>query len=185
MSRLDLAFKAVVLIALPVAAFGVGGWGLTKLSGRGDSKPSSEIACPEALQPLGQRLGYDAGAAGRYWDRVNTDVERKFLQFDLLFPFLYAGALAASLWMAWTLLGRPCSAAWVLVPVGIAALGDWTENLVQLAQLRRHGAGEPLQAGWMQLASTATSLKLFFTAHAMILLLGMLIAVFLRSGRVE
>src|SRR4051794_18801933 len=55
MSMLDLTLKAVVLVVLPVAAFGIGGWGLTKLSGRGDSKsqkPSCEIACPEALQPL-------------------------------------------------------------------------------------------------------------------------------------
>jgi len=187
MSMLDLTLKAVGLVALPVAAYVAGDLALMKLSGREAlkkaPKPPCVIACPDVAQPLGLRLGYDAGAAGRYWECTNRDVERKFLRLDLLFPFLYGGALAASLWLAWSLLGRPCSSAWVLVPVGIAVLGDWTENLVQLAQLRRHVAGETVQAGWIQLASTATSVKLFFTAHAMILLLGMLIAVFLRPGK--
>lgn len=96
--------------------------------------------------------------------------EQHFLKIDLFFPVFYGAALVTSLLMVWEMLGRPFSPAWILAPVAITAVADWTENLVQLAQLARFTNDKPLQASWIQLASLATILKLvFFTLSSMLI----------------
>jgi len=47
-------------------------------------------------------------------------------------------------------------------PVAVTVLADWTENLLQLGQLRRYTEdGEAgLQPGWIRIASAATNLKM-------------------------
>jgi hypothetical protein len=87
-------------------------------------------------------------------------VERRFQELDLLFPFVYGGLLAAALLLAWARLGRSFSPAWVLLSLALLMFSDWTENLVQLAQLTRYEHGQPLAPHWIRVASTATILKL-------------------------
>jgi hypothetical protein len=155
---------ALVMLAIPVLAFLGGGWIVTKRSGR-------EIVLEQIRKtnqkPLNQRLTYDKEAFRTYWsalDGAARQAEQRFLELDLVFPFLYGGALAASLLLAWAALGRPFNPAWLLAPVAITLLADWTENLVQFDQVHRYLAGgeTALQADWVRIASIATTLKLLF-----------------------
>ena len=142
---------AILMLAIPAVAFVGGAWIMDELSGRKD------VPNP----PLNRRFHYDKGDAETYWNAFkDLGAEKRFLEIDLVFPFLYGGALAAGLLMAWAWQGRPFHPAWLLAPLLITLLADWTENLVQLGQLKRHLAGSGLQAGWIQVASTATALKL-------------------------
>lgn len=161
---------AIVMLALPVAAFVGGAWIMNEMSGRQDvPKP-----------PLNRRFHYGKEDAEKYWNAFKNEIgtEQTFLEMDLVFPFLYGGALAASLLMAWAWLGRAYNPFWILLPLFLTLLADWTENLVQLGQLKRHLAGIGLQDGWIQVASTATALKLsFFYASwlALFFLVGLLL----------
>lgn len=144
---------AVVMIAVPAVAFLGGARIMNELSGR------KEVPKP----PLNLRFHYDKGDAERYWNAFqDIGAEQRFLEIDLLFPFLYCGTLAAGLLMAWAGLGRPFHPAWILAPLLLVLVADWTENLVQIGQLKRHLAGIGAQDGWIQVASTATALKLTF-----------------------
>ncbi|HXO29397.1 MAG TPA: hypothetical protein VOA80_18755 [Thermoanaerobaculia bacterium] len=69
--------------------------------------------------------------------------------------------------------------------MAITVLADWTENLVQLAQLSRYSAGgaPALQAAWIRVASAATSLKLTFFSASSLLLLTFVAMALLRFAR--
>lgn len=185
----DLIFRAIFMVALPAAVFSGGVLIMKKVSGYQEVEDqASSIPNPCDRKPLDQRFGYDAGAVDRYWGALNKDAraaEQHFLEVDLVFPFLYGGALAASLLLAWSMLGRPFSPAWIMVPVALTMLADWTENLVQLAQLRRYSTGgaQALQAGWIRVASAATSLKLTFFGASSLLLLTLVAMAVLRTTR--
>lgn len=94
------------------------------------------------------------------------------------FPFFYGAALATSLLILWALLGRSFNPGWVLAPVVITLLADWTENLVLLVQLRRYAesGARGLNAGWIQVASVATILKLVFFVASSLLIVAIIIA---------
>jgi hypothetical protein len=142
---------AIVMLAIPIVAFVGGAKVMDGLSGR------KEVPKPK----LNLRFHYDRGDAEKYWNGFkDIGAEQRFLELDLVFPFLYAGALAAGLLMAWARLGRTFHPAWILVPLFIVLVADWTENLVQISQLKRHLAGIGVQEGWIQVASAATALKL-------------------------
>ena len=182
----NLILRAILMLALPAAVF-FGGVAIMKkvtdyqqVKNRASSAPN-----PCDRKPLDQRLGYDAGAVARYWGALDgaRAAEQHFLEVDLVFPFLYGGALAASLLLAWSMLGRPFSPAWIMAPVAITVLADWTENLVQLAQLRRYCSAQPLQAGWIRVASAATSLKLSFFGASSLFLLTLVVIVLVCSAR--
>jgi hypothetical protein len=184
----NLILRAILMLALPAAVF-FGGVAIMKkvtdyqqVKNRASSAPN-----PCDRKPLDQRLGYDAGAVDRYWGALDgaRTAEQHFLEVDLLFPFLYGGALAASLLLAWSMLGRPFSPAWIMAPVAITMLADWTENLVQLAQLRRYSTGgaHALQAGWIRVASAATSLKLTFFSASSLFLLTLVVILLVCSAR--
>jgi hypothetical protein len=149
--------KIAIIIALPIIGLLGGGWILSKLSHRADVKKVLDG------DTLGQRCqGYDKSVVQRQWDLLSRekllDKERLFLQLDLAFPLLYGSAYAGSLWMAWAALGRRFNPLWILAPVIIVVLADWTENLLLLGQLHRYPAG--LQDGLIQAASIATRAKL-------------------------
>jgi hypothetical protein len=146
--------KTTLLLLLPAVAFLGGAWLLLKLSGRGEP--------PQ--KPLNRRFGYDISAARDYWGALGESgrrAERRFLELDLAFPLVYGGALAASLLMARSSLKNPLPLALILAPVAVTLLADWTENVIQLNQLRRYGQ-DTLQESWIRVASTATILKLSF-----------------------
>lgn len=171
----NLAVKAVVALALPAVAFFAGVWVMQKVSGRQSQKDDPK--------PLNQRiLGYDEDEAKAYWDALaekkDLAAERLFLELDLVFPFLYGGALAAGLLMVWAALGRTFHPASILAPVAITVLADWTENLVQWGQLRRFTSGMALEAGWIRIASTATTVKLLFFAGSYLLIAGLVVWAF-------
>lgn len=143
---------------------------------------------PDDRKPLYERLTYDVNAVKRYWGAMDDDAlhsERRFLQLDLIFPFLYGSALAFSMFMAWDAFGRRFSPAWILTPVAIAMLSDWAENLLQLRQLNNYlASGKTLiQPGWIRVASIATLLKLLFFGGTCVFLILLVILMFSRFER--
>ena len=188
MTIADLILRAIFMIALPAAVLLGGVAIMTKVTHHQEvEERASSAPNPRDRKPLDQRFGYDAGAVDRYWGAVDgaLPTEQRFLEVDLVFPFLYGGALAASLLLAWSTLRRPFNPAWVMAPVLITVLADWTENLVQLAQLRRYSAdgAHALQPPWIRVASAATSLKLLFLGVSSLLLLTLVAMVLLRAAR--
>ena len=83
------------------------------------------------------------------------------------------------------MLGRSFHPAWVIAPVAITVLADWTENLVQIGQFRRYVADNEatLQASWTHIASTATILKLLFYSGSSVFLLGLVVVIVVRALR--
>lgn len=159
---------ALVMLGLPAATFVAGGLIMERWSGRAQAAPKDQA-------PLYKRFRYDAEQVRTYWKAFGDKLprERLFLELDLVFPFLYGGGLAAGLLLAWASLGRPFHPAWVLAPVLLGVLADWTENLVQLGQMRIYLKDGPqaLQEGWIRVASAATAIKLVSLAGAFVVLL--------------
>ena len=167
--------SAVVILALPMVVFFGGARGMTELSHRKQ--------VPE--KPLNRRFSYNARDVRVYWAEFEDGgrAEQKFLELDLVFPFLYGAALAISLLMAWAGLGRPFHPVWIITPLAITLLADWTENLVQLGQLKRFLAGTPIQEGWIRIASAATALKLSFFYASWLGLLALVLLLLVRASR--
>src|SRR5712692_3207248 len=141
--------QALIIIALPTFALVGGGWLMSEISGR---------AVPANQKPLGQRFGYDADNAQTHWSTFDDRAlraEQRFLELDLVYPFLYGSALAFSLVIAWTSLGRPFNSLWLAAPLLIMVLADWTENLAQLHEMKRFMANRAtaLNADWIRVAS--------------------------------
>jgi hypothetical protein len=162
--------KTIVMLMLPASAFFAGAWLLEKISGRQQ--------VPQ--KPLNQRLGYDISAVQEYWGSFDDNgrrAEKRFLELDLVFPFLYGGTLATSLLMAWSSMVQAYPLTWILIPVAITLLADWTENFVHLKQLKRYASGGQgaLQESWIRVASTATFLKLSFFAASWLILLCLIV----------
>lgn len=160
-----------VLFLLPVVVFVGGAWVISSVSGR---RPLDD------QKPLNQRLGYDTKDVDRYWgalDKSARRAEQRFLEWDLLFPVFYGTALAVSLLTASATLGGRVRAAWLIVPVVVTVVADWTENLVQLEQFRNYiEVGEKgLAGGWIRVASTATIVKLLFFSISSLALLALLV----------
>ena len=157
--------RAILVIVIPAVAFLGGGYVMGRLSGHEEVERQARSLSKEDQKGLGLRIGgYDLQAVGRRWgalDSIGLGAEQRMLEIDLVFPFLYGGAFAASLLLAWAALGRPFNPIWLIAPVAINVLADWTENLVQLSQLHRFESNKiaGLQAGWIQIASAATTVK--------------------------
>jgi len=178
----NFVVKAIVLLALPAAVFNGGAYVMSKLSGRPQvTQRLRDYAKAEDRTPLGLRIGgYNLEAVSRHWGALDTatlKLERRALELDLVFPFFYGGALAAALLLAWAALNRPFDPVWLIVPVAITVVADWTENLLQLGQLRLFEASgkDGLRSGWIQIASTATTTKLAFFCGSSLLLIGLVV----------
>lgn len=163
---------ALLMLLVPLAAFLGGGWILNRASGR---------QLPAEPKPLNMRWkGYDATEAAAFWQAVEKlapGAEKKFLLLDLVFPFLYAGALAAGLLLGWSFLGLPCSPVWLLAPVVLGMLADWTENLIQLQQLARFTVHQTVEEGGIRIAGAATSVKLAVLGLSYLMLALLILAV--------
>lgn len=153
----------LLIVALTLVAL-LGG-GLLELKLSGWQRPS------RGQRPLFIRLaGYSVGDVAAYWkDVAAKDVdlraERRFLEMDLIFPFVYGGSLCASLLLLRVLLGRSFPPELPVSLVAITMVADWTENLIQLRELGRFvskGAAG-LEVGWIRWASIATTTKLVGT----------------------
>lgn len=114
------------------------------------------------------RLGSGGGAGKRFWSWLNDagrQAGEKFLTMDLLFAVTYGGALAASLWWVWVTVGHPFHPAWIVAPLAMMLIAEWTEYLIQLAQLRQYVASDEsrIQHVWIQISSCETTLRLWLT----------------------
>lgn len=185
----NLVVKAIMLLALPTVVFTGGAFIMAKLSGRESvtQRLSEQKTTKKDATPLGFRItGYDLAAVKNHWsalDHQTLGFEKRGLELDLMFPFFYGAALAAALLLAWAALDRPFSPVWLLTPVAITMLADWTENLVQLSQLRLFNLSDKtgLQAGWIQIASAATMVKLVFYGGASLLLIYLVVKMIVRG----
>lgn len=163
MSNLWLSL-ALLLTLTPCAFFG-GLRIMSAASGRDVVTRQLALAPQKDRKPLGQRRGYDVQAAVRHWGALDAparDAEILFLKMDLLFPLVYGAALAVSLLVGRAALGKTFSYGWIIAPIALTILADWTENIVQLGQLRRFRADAidgNLNSGWIQVGSLATVLK--------------------------
>jgi hypothetical protein len=187
----SVTIKAIFLLALPLAIFVGGAWMMGAISNRQEVQARLRaVAKAEDQKPLNQRAWYDLADADRHWGALDSETraaEQLFLELDLVFPFLYGAALATSLLLAWAALGRDFSPLWTVAPVIITVVADWTENLVQLGQLRAYArAGrEALAAGWIQVASAATLVKLAFfgiSSVLLVVLVGLIVARSFKAG---
>ena len=150
----------LLVVALPIVGLLGGGRLFVELSGRQESAGRGT--------PLFMRFtGYSVTDVATYWSDIASGgtglkTERRFLELDLIFPFVYGGALCTSLLLLWTALGRTFSPAIPVVLIALTILADWCENLIQLRQLELFVAlgAKGLQEGWMRLASIATIVKL-------------------------
>jgi hypothetical protein len=180
----NVFLRAVLLLALPTLVNIGGGYIMGRLSGREQIKKRLSEHAPDRAdrKMLGLRWsGYNSKEVGRHWGALDAETqqdERLGLELDLAFPFLYGGSIAAALLLAWAALGRPFSPAWLVAPIAITMIADWTENLVQLSQLRLFAvSGEAgLHPGWIQVASAATVTKLLFLSGSSLLLIGLVIS---------
>lgn len=156
--------EIALMIALPFAVFASAGWLMQEISGRKAIVALYQGAAEELRKPLNLRpFGYRESQVTGQWKLLGElrPQHERFLEYDLIFPFFYAGAFAVSLLVGWTLLGRPCQPFWALLPALLMAVADWTENLIHLGQLRRFVESGDVSAGWIALASSATVLKLW------------------------
>ena len=165
--------RLILALGLPLAAFLAGGAWMMKITGRGNFP---QTAVPESV-PLHFRLGgYDALEVRAYWEWLGAEgqlAELRFLNLDLLFPLLYGGTLLLGLFLLWKGLERPFPRSWMLTPVLVNLLADWTENLTLRQQLLRFLGNETIQEGWIALAGVATTVKILCFAFTWLLLLGL------------
>ena len=189
---LALVVKVVAMICLPLVVFLAGSRFMAKLSNQDHVVQMLNQLPDRADRTLLNRrfAGYDDAAVARHWgalDAAALGEQRLALEIDLVFPLCYGAAFLASLLCAWMSLGRPFHFYWLLAPVSVTLLADWTENTFQLVQLRRFAEGpvHSLQPGFIKIASAGTMIKLGgFSAMVLLLaaLLAWLVAVTVRSA---
>lgn len=186
----DKRFAALLALGFPTTVLLCGS---DKLSGGSDR---AAALCrlidgkQEHPRPLHQRwFGYGVDALQEYcsWFKpAGRRAEENILALTLLFPFLYGGALAASLGWIWVTLGRPFHPAWIIAPLVVITMADWLENLIQLAQLRHYVSSNEqcVQSLWIQLSSLATIIKLWIASGLYVSLAGLVLKMLLTfSGR--
>ena len=192
MSNLWKILLSILLaVWLPLAVLFGGAGIMTILSGHNYvTKQLRENATPKDRKGPNERfLGYDTDAVDRHWgvlDERALDSELRFLQLDLIFPIFYGAALAFALLQAWVDVGKTFSSVWLVVLVAITMLADWTENIIHLYQLPIYiGNGKDgLQPGWIQIASAATTVKLFFFTGALVLIIVLAVCKVVQKNKV-
>ena len=130
------------------------------------------------------RLGSGLEAAKRFWSWLNgagRQTAEKFLTMDLLFSFVYGGALAGSLWWVWVKVGHPFHPAWIVAPLAMILTADWTEHLIQLAQLHHYVPSNEgrIHNFWIQMSSCATMIKIWLTLGLYVSLAGFVLRMIL------
>ena len=130
------------------------------------------------------RLGSGMEAAKRFWSWLNDAGRQaggKFLTMDLLFSFVYGGALAGSLWWVWVKVGHPFHPAWIVAPLAMILTAEWTEHLIQLAQLRHYVSSNQghTHTFWIQISGCATTIKLWLTLGLYVSLVGFVLRMIL------
>lgn len=166
----NIFFNAALALAFPVTLLFGRNQVLSHASGRTDAMNHGCERTGEAPTPLNLRwFCYGTEAVKAYWSWLKPagrQAEDTFLTLNLLFPFLYGGALAVSVRWVWMATGRPFHPAWILTPLAIVIVADWTEHLIQLAQLRYYLSpnGRRVQDLWIRMSGCATIIKLWLTS---------------------
>ena len=129
-------------------------------------------------------FGHGLEAAARYWSwliGVGQQAGETFQFIDVLFPFVYGGALASSLWWVWTTSGHPFHPAWIAAPLAMILTADWTEHLIQLVQLRHYlpSTEGRIQSLWVRISNCATIIKLWLTFGFYVSLAGLVVRMIL------
>lgn len=145
--------RILLLLALPIGVL-LGGLKVMEAFGGVDRVRPRLNTGPYRLVDVQTRYGTLKATPG------GLAAERWRLKLDLLFPWCYGAALSLSLLLGWADAGRPFPPAWVVLPIAVAAVSDWTENLTQLTLLQRYEAGSALSSGWVIVACGATLAKL-------------------------
>lgn len=168
----------VKAISLPGLVFLGGVLIMVKISGHGYvTQQLRQKATPDNRRELNMRFrGYDTAAVDRHWGALDNHalkIEQHFLKLDLLFPFFYGAAFIVALLHEWALLGKTFSPVWLIGLAALTMIADWTENLVHLNQLRLYmeSGKAGLEPRWIQVASIATIVKLFFFSGMLLLLI--------------
>lgn len=192
----------VLALAVPSICLFGGGALIEALSHRSRAEELRKDLPKGDREPLFRRWrGYDREAVHRNWAPLHRGeparepartaarvAERTFYELDLVYPFVYGGGLAAGLLLCWATLGRPFDPLWLLAPVVLALLADWTENTATLRLLADYDAdlgGASLAAATVRLASWATQAKLALLVASLtfwVVLLGWAIACTVRRG---
>ena len=102
-------------------------------------------------------------------------------ELDLVFPILYGTAFFLSALAARKILDGRLPALWSspMISIAITVIADWTENVIQLGQLKRFmdPTNPGLQAMQIAVASTATTIKLVSFVLTIVLLIALALAV--------
>jgi hypothetical protein len=163
--------KALFIVVMPVVVFVGTGWPMMHFTERDQFRRTE---APESIPLNFRRGGYDAAEATAYWTWLGEPgraAELRFLKVDLVFPLGYGAALLASLLIAWSALGLRFHRAWLALPVVIAVVADWVENAIHLRQLQAFMQGAAIDAGAIDLASRATTVKSYAFYAATLLIL--------------
>lgn len=179
----NIFVTSVIAIALPVAALIGGGSLMARVAPR-------EATAEKPLSSLSRWRGYSVDKARTYWSafqRPGLEAERRFLEVDLVFPFIYGGAFLGSMLLLWVALGRPFSLTIPVATVAVMMVADWTENLVHLAQISKlldpEAGFDTLRQPWIALASTATSVKWVLIFASAIVIVLLVVVLFVRNAR--
>ena len=171
--------KALLLVLLPFVVFNGGVWMMNVMSGReyliqrleGEKAGLSKEGKKDYAFLNFRFCGYDAKAAKKHWelfakDDKAVDAEKRFLEIrPRFFRFFTERRLLSAYWIAWAATGRTFNPAWILLPVALAVIGDWTENLIQLNQFQPTDGEVNLDAGWIRIANIATMVKNLLHFH--------------------
>lgn len=164
-----ITFKVLVAFGFPLALQCGGRQILPHASDRAAAinPPRAKTqALLKALNPCWLGSGLDAGK--RCWSWLNEAARQaaeKFPTIDVLFPFVYGGTLALNLWWVWETLGHPFYPAWIVAPLAMILTADWTEHLLQLAQLSHSVSSNKSRARnlWIEISGCATTITLWLT----------------------
>jgi hypothetical protein len=170
---------ALFVIALPCVAVVAGGELMTAIAPR---------QIPEKPPLMGRWRGYTKEAVASYWSKLDAeslDAEKRFLEVDLIFPFVYGGAVLTGMLVAWNSRGLRFSPAIFVGLVAAMMLADWVENLVHLRELSAFEAGGAtnLSSGWIVVASAATITKWAMVSTSAITVLALAVAVVFQTPR--
>jgi hypothetical protein len=175
----ELWMANLEILLLPLLVLNGGGSLLQRISGRRlVAIQLQKLTDKKDRQGLGLRFqGYNAAQVKTHWGGLGADervIEQHFLWMDQVFAPLYGFAFYYALSQASQYLDDPLPPAALIALVCAMVVADWTENTLQLQQLRRLDSGEDaeLQTGWVRVASIATQIKLACVSIAVALLLG-------------
>ena len=131
------------------------------------------------LEPLNPGwFGYRLEGAKKCWPwrkGAGCRAGEKFFTLGLLLSLIYGGLLAVSLGWVWLEVGRPFHPAWIGAPLAIILTADWTEQLIQVAQLRHYLSSDEvrIQNFWIEVFSCATMIRVWVTLGLYVSLIGL------------